>query len=294
MAAGMGSRYGGLKQIDPIGPNGETIMDYSVFDAVRAGFGKLVFIIRRDIEEVFKRDIGSKFEDKLEVEYVNQDMGAFVGDHSVPRERVKPWGTGHAVLVTSEVVNEPFAVINADDFYGADSFKMMADYLKSDEITSDHNYAMVGYILRNTLSEHGHVSRGVCDCDDELHLKKIVERTKVNKQGDGAVSIGKLGVPHLLTGSEIVSMNFWGFDVSIFESLEKQFSEFLQEHVNELDAEYYLPAMVDNLINSGQAKVKVLKTRDKWFGVTYPEDKISAQRSIQELIEQEVYPEKLW
>jgi UTP-glucose-1-phosphate uridylyltransferase len=289
MAAGMGSRYGGLKQIDPVGPNGEIIMDYSVYDALRAGFDKLVFVIRRDIEDVFKQTIGKKFEDKIQVNYVNQDMDACLNGFPVPSDRKKPWGTGHAILVTNQLIDGPFAVINADDYYGAGSFKMMAEYLGSEA----DNYAMVGYILRNTLSEHGHVSRGVCQCDDNMFLKTVVERTKIEKQGQRAVSIDK-GAELSMSGDEIVSMNFWGFHPSLFKALKIQFAEFLKTRGNEAGAEFYIPAVIDKMISAKQVKVKVLKTKDKWFGITYPEDKAAAVNSIKALIDQGLYPSKLW
>lgn len=293
MAAGMGSRYGGLKQIDPVGPNGEIIMDYSVYDAIRAGFDKLVFVIRRDIEEVFKQKIGKKFEDKINVSYVYQDMEACLNGFAVPADRKKPWGTGHAILVTSELIDGPFAVINADDYYGAESFKMIAGYLACEKFDKGDKYAMVGYVLRNTLSEHGHVSRGVCECDEQMFLKTVVERTKIAKQGEGAVSIDK-GQAHLMTGEEIVSMNFWGFHRSLFKALKQQFAEFLATKGSQAGAEFYIPAVIDQMIVSGQAKVKVLATKDRWFGITYPEDKITAAQSIKALIKQGLYPEKLW
>ena len=294
MAAGMGSRYGGLKQIDPVGPNGEIIIDYSIYDAVKAGFGKVVFIIRHHFEEAFKDKIGRKVERVAETAYACQELEECLYGHEIPQGREKPWGTGHAILVARAVVEGPFAVINADDYYGADSLKVIADFLAGGGVAHEKDYAMVGYVLRNTLSEYGHVSRGVCECDGELFLKKIKERKKVRKDGLGAIYTDPEGKDHKLTGDEVVSMNLWGFGLSIFEHLEVQFKEFLSRHGQELKSELYIPSVVDGLVESGQVQVKVLPTHDTWFGVTYQEDKALATASINKLISEGVYPERLW
>ena len=290
LAAGIGSRYGGLKQIDPVGPGGEVIMDYSMYDAAQAGFGKIVFVIRRDIEDSFKKKFSSKLEGMVEIAYVYQEPDLFVDSFEIPAGREKPWGTGHAILVTKDAVSEPFAVINADDYYGPSSYKQMKEFLVSD----NDNYAMVGFTLRNTLSEHGHVSRGVCQCDENMHLQKITETTEITKAGVGAVFVDENGGENKLTGDEIVSMNLWGFRPDIFEHLQGQFEDFLAKHGNELKSEFYIPAVVDRLISSGEKKVNILHSQEKWFGVTYKEDKEFAKARIEELISQGVYPQKLW
>jgi dTDP-glucose pyrophosphorylase len=293
LAAGMGNRYGGLKQIDPIGPNGEIIIDYSIYDAIRAGFGKLVFIIRHYFEDAFKEKIGSKFDGIVETAYAYQELDAALGEFALPPDREKPWGTGHATLLGKDFINEPFAVINADDYYGINSFKMVADFLCGPEI-SPTVYAMVGYRLRNTLSEYGSVARGVCYCDDKDCLSDIFERTGVKKYGDGARYFDKDGTEHLLTGDEVVSMNLWGFHQSVFEHTSVKFKDFLKEHGNDPKAELYIPTVIDDLVENSKVKVKVLPTHDTWFGVTYKEDRIIAERSIRKLIDEGLYPEKLW
>lgn len=294
MAAGMGNRYGGLKQIDPVGPNGEIIIDYSVYDALRAGFGKIVFVIRRDFEEAFREHIGSKFEGQVEIQYAFQDLQAHTGDYAVPDTRERPWGTGHAMLVAREVINEPFVVINADDYYGPTAFHIIAEHLQDVEQRENGDYAMVGYTLRNTLSDYGTVSRGVCTCDGDGHLKTVTERTKIARDGDGATFIDPNGDQHPLTGDETVSMNFWGFKPTVFEHFERQFAEFLQKRGHEERSEFYIPSAVDELVENGITRVKVLKTPDSWFGVTYKEDKENAMRSIEALIEKGLYPRELW
>ncbi len=291
LAAGMGSRYGGLKQIDPIGPDGQVIIEYSVFDAIRAGFGKVVFVIRKEFEEAFKTQLTCKFDSAIKVEYVFQELDALPRGFELPADRVKPWGTGHAILMAKDVIKEPFAAINADDFYGASGFNTIAEYLSNG---SHNNYAMVGYALNNTLSEHGHVSRGVCRCDKEQLLNEIVERTKIVKTDGGAVFTNDDGKEIKLTGNEIVSMNFWGFKESIFEHLETQFAKFLQLHGSKLKSEFFIPTVIDALIKSGQVDVKVLKSEDSWFGVTYQQDKDFVKASIAKLIDNGTYPQKLW
>lgn len=294
MAAGIGDRYGGLKQIDPVGPNGEIIIDYSVYDAMRAGFGKLVFVIRKDFEDDFKHKISGKFEDSIETACVYQQLEACPDGFGPPQNRKKPWGTAHAVLTAREAVDEPFVVINADDYYGHNSFKIIADYLSSSETFSPNNYAMVGYILRNTLSEYGYVSRGVCECTEKMMLKRIVERTKIEKTDEAVVYFDESQRPVALTGDEMVSMNFWGFQPTIFDYLQSQFEKFLKERGNDPKAEFFIPAVINNLIATGLAKVEILQTPDNWFGITYRQDTADVIKSINRLIERGVYTEKLW
>jgi NDP-sugar pyrophosphorylase family protein len=290
LAAGMGSRYGGLKQMDPVGPGGETIMDYSIFDALRAGFGKLVFVIRRDIEAPFKQTIGARFEKPLPVRYVFQELDRLPPGFSVPDQRTKPWGTGHAILAAAEVIHEPFAAINADDFYGADSFCAMAEHLRSGGV----DYAMVGFPLRKTLSEFGSVARGVCRVNAEGFLQTVTEQTKIEKDGDTARYPDDQGMVHRLTGDETVSMNLWGFTPAVFKQLREQFISFLQMSGQNERAEFYIPAVVNALIQAGQARCRVLRTADSWFGVTYREDRSRVIESVRALIARGEYPESLW
>ena len=290
LAAGMGSRYGGLKQIDPVGPAGETIIDYSIYDAMRAGFGKLVFVIRKDIEAQFREIIGARFEKRIAVEYVFQELDKLPPGCSLPAGRTKPWGTTHAILMAADTIGEPFAAINADDFYGAEAYRLLAQHLTSG--TTD--YAMVGFILRNTLSKFGSVARGVCRVDENNHLKSVVELMKIEPDGGGAKNTDAAGQITKLTGEEAVSMNFWGFTPALFPQLKTQFEAFLKKSGNELKSECYIPSTVNDLVVVGQAKVKVLRTNDFWFGVTYREDRPQVVESIRQLIAQGKYPEKLW
>ncbi len=292
IAAGMGSRYGGLKQIDPVGPGGECIIDYSVYDAIRAGFDKLVFVIRRDVEQAFKEKIGSRFDDIIEVDYAYQQLDSYVDGYDF-KNREKPWGTGHAVLVAKDVIDEPFAVINADDYYGSESMKIVIGHLR-DYDASNNNFAMVGYILRNTLSDYGSVSRGICQLDSNNTLNEVVERVGIQKVGRGGKFTDENGKEQYLTGDEIASMNFWGFGTGVFDYLQEQFYKFLINRGSEPKSEFYLPAAVDMMIRKNQANVKVLPTPDKWFGVTYREDKQIVVAKIAELIQQGLYPERLW
>ena len=296
LAAGMGSRYGGLKQIDPVGPNDEIIIDYSIYDAIQAGFGKLVFIIRHYFEDAFKEKIGSKFDGIVDVAYGFQELDACldtcIKGFELPANRQKPWGTGHAILVGAEAINEPFAVINADDYYGTESFKMMAEFLSRAQ--PDNAYSMIGYILRNTLSEFGHVARGVCHCTDDMLLDTIVETLGIEKDGTGATYPDENGARLSLTGDEVVSMNLWGFQPSIFGHLKTQFAQFLTDHADDPKAEFYIPSAVDRLIQQREATVKVLPTHDTWFGVTYKQDHEPAVANIRRLIDTGVYPERLW
>ena len=293
LAAGMGSRYGGLKQVDPVGPNGEVIIDYSMYDAARAGFKKIVFMIRPSFEEAFREQIGDKLDGVVETAYAYQELDSCLGDFPLPQDRVKPWGTGHAILVAGEVIDGPFAVINADDYYGVQAYQIMAEQLRATAAGGDE-YAMVGYVLRNTLSEHGTVARGVCEYSSDMYLSKVTERTSIRKAGYGAAFPDEQGGECSLTGDEIVSMNLWGFTPDIFGHLRRLFAVYLSEHGNEPKGEFYIPTVVDALIAQGQKKVKILKTNDSWFGVTYREDKETAQACIRKLIEQGVYPPVLW
>ena len=290
MAAGMGSRYGGLKQIDPVGPAGETIIDYSIYDALRAGFGKLVFVIRQDIEQAFKETVGARFEKRVPVEYVFQELEKLPRGFSVPAGRTKPWGTTQAVLMAEGVIKEPFAVINADDFYGAESYRVLAEYLTS----GSEDYAMVGFVLRNTLSDFGSVARGVCRVNAESYLERIEELTNIERENDGAMNTAPDGTVTRLSGNEPVSMNFWGFTPRIFSQLNEVFDGFLKRSGNELKTESYVPAAVGELITAGQSRVKVLHSADPWFGVTYREDRPRVVDSIRKLVDAGKYPASLW
>ena len=295
LAAGMGSRYGGLKQIDAVGPNGEAILDYSVYDAIRAGFGKVVFVIRRDIEDVFKEAVGNKFQQYIPVEYTFQELDNLPEGFSVPPDRKKPWGTGHAILVAEDVINEPFIAINADDFYGKSAFELQYDFLKEYADKPEICYSMVGYVLRNTLSEHGSVSRAICKYDEGNFVSSIHEHTKIVKDGDNALTTDeKTGETTTLTGDTLVSMNFWGFMPSLFDHLNEGFPLFLKEHGTEPKSEYYVVQLVNEMIADGMGKLKVLPSKDSWFGITYTEDKPTVIKSIQGLIDKGIYPEKLW
>jgi UTP-glucose-1-phosphate uridylyltransferase len=296
MAAGMGSRYGGLKQIDPVGPNGEIIIDYSIYDALKAGFGKVVFIIKEERKEDFHEKIGVKIEKLVEVQYVFQKLEDLPEGFKVPEGRIKPWGTAQAVLSCRDVVNTPFAVINSDDFYGSSTFKVIHDYLVNAKDSKDfYDYSMVGFMIENTLTDNGHVARGVCTVDNEGYLKKIHERTQIEKFGDTAKYTEDNNTWIEIPDGSTVSMNTWGFTPSIFSELEGKFPEFLESSKdNPLKAEYFLPSVVDSLIAEGKAKVKVLTSKEQWYGVTYQEDKPLVKEAIRKLIENEVYPENLW
>ena len=293
LAAGMGSRYGGLKQLDSVGPNGETVIDYSVFDAIRAGFNKVVFIIREDFKEEFKLSIGEKFQDRIEVEYVFQKLDELPPGYTIPNDRTKPWGTGHAILSAMQTVRDPFAVINADDFYGQLAYQKIYNYLSETPVDAlPANYCMVGYPLKNTLSEHGSVSRGICSVSEDGKLNSVRELTHIVKKHSEIFNEVN-GEKESLTGDEVVSMNMWGFSPQVFIQLERLFSEFLKENLNVLSSEFYIPFAVDNLIQSGTATVEVLETTEKWFGVTYQEDKVQVQRAILSLIQHGDYPSSI-
>jgi len=292
LAAGMGSRYGGLKQIDGLGPNGETIMDYSVFDALRAGFGKIVFVIRKDFEEDFRKVVLAKYAGKVPCELCFQSVDKVPEGTTYNSERTKPWGTNHAVLMAKDIIREPFAVINADDFYGKESFQVLADFLRSVE-GKQNEYAMVGYRVCNTLSENGSVSRGVCATDENGLLTDVVERTKIEEK-NGTIVFIEDGVETPLKPETPVSMNMWGFTPEYFQYSEKAFREFLDKHGQELKSEFYIPTLVNELIVAGKATCRVLDTPSKWFGVTYAEDRPQVVMKINRLIAKGDYPAKLF
>jgi len=293
LAAGMGSRYGGLKQLDQVGPSGETIIDYSVYDAIEAGFNKIVFIIRKDIEKDMKDLLFDKYSKKVKVEYVFQELDNIPDGVELPADRVKPWGTGHAVLMAKDVIHEPFVVINADDFYGKSAFKVVADYMKSQKNDLKGKNCMAGYRLKNTLSEHGTVSRGVCEVNANNELVDIIERTKIAWQ-DGKIITDDNGKVLELDGNSFVSMNFWGFTPDVFPELESEFKKFIVENISNIKSEYYIPSIVSHQMNKGLANVKVLEATDQWFGVTYKEDKPLVISKIKQLTSEGMYPEKLW
>lgn len=295
LAAGIGSRYGGLKQMEPIGPGGEAILDYSVFDARRAGFGQVVFVIRRDIEKDFREVLGRRFEPQIDVRYAFQELTSLPAGFQAPAERKKPWGTGHATLCSAEALNEPFAVINADDFYGAESYQVLAKFLTTPLGTAGRDtFAMVGFQLSRTLSEHGTVARGVCQTDAAGNLVSVEELTAIERTLRGARNREASGAFRELTGREIVSLNFWGFTPALFDHLRRLFGEFLGQNLASPKAEFYLPFAVDTLIREGRAQVKVLPTSASWFGVTYREDRPVVMASIRALVRAGAYPERLW
>lgn len=297
MAAGMGSRYGGLKQIDPVDAHGNKIIDFSIYDAVWAGFEKVVFIIKKDIEQEFKENIGNRMAAHVQVEYVYQELVKLPEGYEIPEGRVKPWGTGHAILCCKDVVDGPFAVINADDYYGRSAFVSIYNQLNKVSDGEKYQYTMVGYQLYNTLTENGHVARGVCSTDEAGMLVDIHERTRIEKHGDMAEFTEDDGKTWTELGEDtIVSMNMWGFTSSILKELEERFAAFLDRElpVNPLKCEYFLPFVVDELLKEDKAEVSVLKSVDRWYGVTYKEDKETVVSAIKELKEAGLYPEKLW
>ena len=297
MAAGMGSRYGGLKQIDPVDEQGHIIMDFSIFDAKRAGFEKVVFIIKKENEADFREAIGNRIEEVMDVEYVFQDIYNIPQGFEVPEGRVKPWGTAHAVLSAINVINGPFAVINADDYYGRDAFQKIYDYLSTHEDDDKFRYTMVGYQLENTLTENGYVSRGVCSMNKDGELVSVTERTRIEKKGDGAAYTEDDGDTWtVLPKDSIVSMNMWGFTASFLKEIRDGFEAFLKEglETNPMKCEYYLPAVVSSLLMQNKATVTVLESADKWYGITYKEDKPMVVAAIKNLKESGLYPEKLW
>ena len=295
LAAGRGSRYGSLKQLDQMGPSGETVMDYSVFDALRSGFDRVIFVIRRDFEEEFKKVVGNRYAGKVKVEYAFQDLDDLPGDFKRPEGREKPWGTGHAVYAARHLIDGPFAVINADDFYGRDSYAQVADYLKNPPAAGKVRGCIASFILSNTLSENGSVSRGLCSDDGNGHLAKVVENTKIYRRADGkVVSLMDDGNEVELTGNEAASMNSWGFMPEMINEIERLFIEFLKIHGNELKSEFYLPGVVDSLIAGNKAEIAMRYSKDSWFGVTYKEDRPLVQAALKQLVDSGAYPEKLF
>ena len=293
LAAGMGSRYGGLKQLDPMGPNGETIMDYSVYDAVRAGFNRVVFVIRKDFEAEFRERIGRKYESLLTVDYAFQQLDDLPAGFSVPDGREKPWGTGHALLAARNILKTPFAVINADDFYGADSYRQLAGYLADPPASDLVRGVIATFILAKTWSEHGSVARGICSVDDQGLLRKVTEFTKIVKTENGAADHSDPENQADFTGEEPVSMNSWGFMPEFLEKLEELFVEFLKVKGTELKSEFYLPGAVDQLISLNQAVITARCSRDSWFGVTYREDRPLVQENLKKLVDSGEYPTPL-
>ena len=308
LAAGMGSRYGGLKQVDPVGPSGEAILDYSVFDAIRGGFGKIVFIIRKDIEEAFRKQVGSKYEGVVPVDYCFQDINDLPAPYKVPEGRTKPWGTAHAVRAARNVVKEPFAVINADDFYGRDSFAKLGEFLNTEAqrhgegtdvsvspcLCDKMHFAMAGFRLDLTLSENGSVARGICDVAADGTLKGVTEMTKLVKAGDMAENQENPDSPVKVPLNARVSMNCWGFTPKLFTELEDRFVKFLAARGTEMKSEWYIPFVVDELIKEGKADCSVLPTASRWFGVTYREDKPYVVSEIAKLVDSGEYPKKLF
>ena len=300
MAAGMGSRYGGLKQIDPVGNHGQLIIDYSIYDARKAGFETVVFVIKHEIEEDFKKAIGDRMSKIMDVKYAYQQLDDLPEGYTCPADRVKPWGTCHAILAARDVVDGPFAVINADDYYGPEAFHEIYDYLSTHEATDDKGrfaYAMVGYRLGNTVTENGHVARGVCTEDENQYLKKVVEHTHIEKDGDNArytEDDGKTWTE--LPGSTIVSMNLWGFTTGFMAEAKARFSAFLDKALveNPIKGEYFLPSVVSQLLEEDKASVKVLRSNDKWYGVTYRPDKPVVVHAIAEKTAAGIYPDDLW
>ena len=296
LAAGMGSRYGGLKQLDGLGPNGETIMDYSIYDAIKAGFGKIVFVIRKDFEQDFREKVLAKYEGHIPAEIVFQSLDKLPEGFSVPENRVKPWGTNHAVMMAADVINEPFCVINCDDFYNRDAFMVIGKFLADLPEGSNNKYAMVGFRVGNTLSENGTVARGICSTDENGNLTTVVERTEIMRV-DGPVCYKDENAQWVAVDDNTpVSMNMWGFTPDYFKYSEEYFKEFLAnpDNMTNLKAEFFIPLMVNKLINEKTASVKVLDTTSKWFGVTYAADREGVVARIQQLIDEGVYPSKLF
>ena len=298
MAAGMGSRYGGLKQLDPVGPTGELIIDYSIYDARRAGFESVVFIIKHEIEDAFKQAIGDRLSQVIDVRYAFQQISDLPEGYTIPDERTKPWGTAHAVRAARHAIDAPFVVINADDYYGPEAFEAIYKYLSTpqDDVQC-HHYAMVGYLLKNTVTEHGHVARGVCQVDKEGTLSEVREYLRIEKQGDAIVHTEDEGATwQTISGETVVSMNLWGFQENFLQEIGQQFPAFLDHALveNPAKAEFFLPSVVSTLIEAGKAEVKVLACNEKWYGVTYQEDKPVVVGAIATKIEQALYPANLW
>ncbi len=292
LAAGMGTRYGGNKQLDEVGPSGETIIDYSIYDAIRAGFGKIVFVIRRDIEQQVKERFVDRLNGKIEIDYVFQEITDLPSGVRVSDERQKPWGTSHAILVTEQKIHEPFGVINADDYYGVESFKILKDFLVNDR--EPNRYCIVGYKLGNTLSDHGHVNRGVCKAGADGYLSHIAEVRQIEKTADGAKAPGPDGTTVSFTGNEIVSMNLWGFKPTCYSFLGKEFRSFLDTHGMDPKSELDIPTSIDKFVKSGEVSIKILMSNERWFGVTYREDKPFVVESIRKMIRNGTYPARIY
>ena len=291
LAAGMASRYGSMKQTEGFGPSGETIMDYSIYDAIKAGFGKVVFIIRKDFADNFKANFDEKLKGKIAVDYVYQEMDCYVDKKDIPADRTKPWGTGHAILCASEIVQEPFAVINADDYYGTDAFKKAAAFLNNE--CNEHTYAIIGYQLDKTLSEHGTVSRGVCEVDAKMNLVSINERTKIYAENDKVIYEEKDEKKEVPADSS-VSMNFWCFHPTVFKLAKQLFEEFVPANRHNIKSEFFIPIIGDEFIRIPGNTIKVIPTSSQWFGVTYKEDAASVKASVEKLVADKVYPPSLW
>ena len=292
LAAGMASRYGSMKQIQSFGPSGETIMDYSIYDAIRSGFKKIVFIIRKDFSDDFKSIFEPRLKGRVETDYVFQEMADYLNGYNFPGDRTKPWGTAHAVLCARNALNDPFAVINADDFYGRDAFEKAYQFLTSG--CSPSRYSIIGYDLAKTLSENGSVSRGVCEVDKNNNLVSIKERTKIYRNKEGRITYEEEGKTFQVPDDSKVSMNFWCFDPSVFAFIEKIFGEFLLAHGQDPKAEFFIPIIGDRFIHEGKGEIKIISTAASWFGVTYKEDAPSVKQSLNRLIESGAYPDKLW
>ncbi len=296
MAAGMGSRYGGLKQIDPVDEYGNIIVDFSIYDAKRAGFEKVIFIIKKENEQLFKEAIGDRISKYIDVEYVFQDINNIPEEFEVPEGRVKPWGTGHAILSCADTVDRPFVIVNADDYYGREAFELMYDFLMNTEDDDKYRYSMVGYLVENTLTDNGYVSRGVCEADADGYLKSVIERTHIEKK-DGKIVYTEDGNSFTdIPAGSLVSMNMWGLRPSVFAELKSRFTEFLKTEAvaNPMKSEFYVPKVMDQLINEGKATIRVLPTKERWFGVTYMEDKPALVASLKALKAEGLYPEKVW
>jgi hypothetical protein len=294
LAAGVGSRYGGLKQLDRLGPSGETIIDYSVYDAIRAGFGKVIFVIRESFEKEFREAYIDRLKDMIDTEYVFQEIGNVPEGVAYSPERQKPWGTGHAILMAAGKIDTPFAVINADDFYGRNSFRVIADYYRDWKAGKENDFCMVGFTIGNTLSEHGTVSRGVCSTDANAYLREVTERTKIGVVPGGIGFLDESGHQVIIPSDTIVSMNFWGFTPSFFSQLDLGFRKFIAANADNIKSEFYIPGIVNDLVKAGTSTVKVLDSGEKWFGMTYREDRETVVARIRELVDQKVYPDNLW
>lgn len=294
MAAGIGSRYGGIKQLDGFGPSGEKLIDYTIFDAIQCGFEKVVFVIRKAIEKDFSEMVQKPWQQKISMEYIYQELDNVPTWFQVPKNRIKPWGTGHAILVSSEKIHGPFSVVNADDFYGRSALKQMYTYLEHFTSSKDGEYALVGYQLGNTLSPHGGVSRGICTQNKEGYLTQLCELSPIQKTPDGIFYTDEKGILHALDDTTLVSMNLWGFFPSFFEYLREDFEIFLKQHGSDPKAEFYVTTVIDRLIQNGIKKVKILSTNQEWFGVTHREDRVWVAAKIQKLVNKGEYPENLW